>query len=419
MEKFLIAGGRRLQGQIRISGAKNAVLALAPATLLAPGIHRLGNVPRLRDVMTMIELLEALGCTCRLEGRELLIDTRSISSLRAPQEIVSRMRASFYVLGPLVARYGYAEVSLPGGCAWGPRPVDLHLTGLQQLGATIEVRDGYVIASATRLRGTRIELRVSSVGATGNILMAAALADGETILHNAAMEPEIVQLGEYLRSMGAHIEGLGTPTLRIVGVSELRPASVEVIPDRIEAATFLIAVAATEGEVTLTDACADHLTAVLEALEAAGCSITTTASSITLRMETLPRPHPISTAPYPGFPTDVQAQWTAFMLRAPGTCRITDTIYPDRFQHIPELQRLGARLERQGNSVLVHGGYPLVGTRVVSRDLRASAALIIAGLIAEGWTEVIDIHHIDRGYEAIETKLQALGAAIHRVVQGD
>lgn len=419
MEKFLIYGGRQLRGQVRISGAKNSVLALAPAALLAPGVHCLQNVPRLRDVTTMIELLEALGCVCCLEADKLTLDTSTLSSLQAPPEIVGQMRASFYVLGPLVARYGYAEVSLPGGCAWGPRPVDLHLTGLQQLGATIEVRDGSVIASANRLRGTRIELRFPSVGATGNLLMAAVLAEGETLLQNAAMEPEIVQLGEYLRSMGAHIEGLGTPTLRIVGVPDLRPASLEVIPDRIEAATFLIAAAATTGEVTLTHARAEHLTAVLQALEAAGCSITTAASSITLRMDTPPRPYDIVTAPYPGFPTDVQAQWTALMLRAPGTCRITETIYPDRFQHVPELQRLGAQLERQGNSLLVHGGFPLVGTRVVSRDLRASAALIIAGLIAEGCTEVTDIHHIDRGYEAIETKLQALGAAIERVVQAD
>ncbi|MCS7170348.1 MAG: UDP-N-acetylglucosamine 1-carboxyvinyltransferase, partial [Candidatus Kapabacteria bacterium] len=263
MEKFLIQGGQRLQGQVSISGAKNAVLALAPSTLLAPGVHRLYNVPRLSDVHTMVELLEALGCSCEFRGTELVLDTSGLRLVRAPREIVGRMRASFYVLGPLLARYGYAEVPLPGGCALGPRPIDLHLYGLRRLGATIEMHNDYVRAQAERLRGTTITLPFPSVGATGNLLMAAALAEGETLLYNAAAEPEIVQLGEYLCQMGASIEGLGTSTLHIYGTNQLNPSSIEVIPDRIEAATFSIAAAATQGEVTLTHTRPNHLHAVL------------------------------------------------------------------------------------------------------------------------------------------------------------
>ncbi|MEN3026558.1 MAG: UDP-N-acetylglucosamine 1-carboxyvinyltransferase [Chlorobiota bacterium] len=415
MEKLVITGGRELRGQVRISGAKNAVLALAPATLLAPGIHVLRNVPRLTDVFTMMELLEALGCSCRLQGDELWIDTRNVRSFRAPREIVSRMRASFYVLGPLLARYGYAEVALPGGCAWGPRPVDLHIWGLQQLGATVELRDDCVYARAERLRGTTIQLRFPSVGATGNLLMASVLAEGETYLHNAAMEPEIAQLAEFLCQMGAHIEGIGTSTLRIVGPASLRPAAVEVIPDRIEAGTFLIAAAATRGEVTLTHVNPEHIRAAIESLQHVGASLHIAHNTITLRMEDPPRASTIQTAPYPRFPTDLQAQWTALMLQAPGISRVTDTIYPDRFKHIAELQRLGAAIELHGNTAVVYGGRPLRGASVVSSDLRASAALVIAGLIATGRTEVFGVHHLDRGYEAIEQKLQQLGAAIERV----
>lgn len=419
MERFRIRGGQPLRGHVRVSGAKNAALALAPATLLAPGLHRLRNIPRLTDVLTMAELLEALGCSCSLRDGELSIDTSTLRSLSAPQELVRRMRASFYILGPLLARYGYAEIPLPGGCAFGPRPVDLHLQGLQQLGAQIEVQEGYVRARAERLRGSTIELRFPSVGATGNLLMAAVLAEGETLLCNAAREPEIVQLGEYLCAMGASIEGLGSSTLRIRGVDQLYPASIGVIPDRIEAATFLIAAAATQGEVTITHARADHLRTVLESLQEVGCTLSTTEQMITVRMDTLPQPSTVVTAPYPGFPTDLQAQWTALMLRAPGMSCITDTIYPNRFNHIPELQRLGARIELHGNTAVVYGGSPLVGTTVASSDLRASAALLIAGLIAQGETEVIGIHHIDRGYEAIEQKLQQLGAAVDRIRSSD
>jgi UDP-N-acetylglucosamine 1-carboxyvinyltransferase len=420
MEKFLIQGGQPLRGHVRVSGAKNAVLAVAPAALLAPGIHRFRNVPRLTDVLTMMELLEALGCSCALRDGELIVNTRSVHSLRAPHEIVGKMRASFYVLGPLVARYGYAEVALPGGCAWGPRPVDLHLHGLQLLGAAIELREGYVIARAERLRGTEIRLRFPSVGATGNLLMAAVLAEGETVLHNAAIEPEIVQLEEFLCSMGAHIEGIGTPTLRITGVRELQPpAELSIIPDRIEAATFLIAAAATQGSVTLHDVCPEHLDTVLKHLREVGCHLQVDTTSISLHMDTAPHPSTLATAPYPGFPTDVQAQWTALMLRAYGVSRITDTIYPDRFKHVPELRRLGAQIELVQNTAVVYGGTPLIGTTVVSSDLRASAALIIAGLIAEGQTEVFGVHHIDRGYEAIEQKLQQLGAAIQRLPAED
>ncbi len=415
MEKLVIYGGEQLRGRVSISGAKNAVLALMPAAILAPGVHRLRNVPRLRDVWTMMELLDALGCTCRLEGNELVLDTSTLQTVHAPQELVRRMRASFYVLGPLLARYRRAEVPLPGGCAWGPRPVDLHLKGLQALGAELEFCDGYVRAIAEELHGTEIVLDFPSVGATGNLLMAASLARGRTVIRNAAREPEIVQLGEFLCQMGARIQGLGTPVVEVEGVEELHPASVEVIPDRIEAATFLLAAAMTGGEVTVEPARPEHLKAILQQLERVGARLHVEPNRIGLSMEGAPLPSHIVTAPFPGFPTDVQAQWTALMLRAPGISSVTDAIYPDRFKHVPELQRLGAQIELQGNTAVIAGGRPLRGNRVVSSDLRASAALILAGLVAEGCTEVLEIHHIDRGYEAIERKLQQLGAKIERV----
>ncbi len=416
MEKFVVEGGVRLQGQVRISGAKNASLALMPATLLAPGTYRLANTPNLRDVRTMAQLLGEMGVDCQLHpDGTCIIDSRTVTSFEAPYEQVKKMRASFYVLGPLLARYGYARVSLPGGCAWGPRPVDLHLKGLEKLGADIRLERGYVVAKATKLRGTHIHLDVPSVGATGNLLMAAVLAEGTTVITNAAVEPEIQSLAEMLVAMGAHIEGIGTPTLRIEGVSELHPADVTTIPDRIEAGTFLVAAAMTRGTVQLVDVDPSLLTAVLAKLEEAGCQLETGTDTITITMEDAPRPTDVTTAPYPGFPTDMQAQWTAFMTLAPGTARITDTIFHDRFKHVPELVRLGADIQVVDNTAIVNGGTPLMGAKVMSTDLRASAALILAALVAENTSEILRIYHIDRGYERIEEKLQALGARIQRV----
>ncbi len=416
MEKFVVEGGARLQGQVRISGAKNASLALMPATLLAPGTYRLTNTPNLRDVRTMAQLLGEMGVDCQLHpDGTCIIDSRTVTSFEAPYEQVKKMRASFYVLGPLLARYGYARVSLPGGCAWGPRPVDLHLKGLEKLGADIRLERGYVVAKASKLRGTHIHLDVPSVGATGNLLMAAVLAEGTTVITNAAVEPEIQSLAEMLVAMGAHIEGIGTPTLRIEGVSELHPADVTTIPDRIEAGTFLVAAAMTRGTVQLLDVDPSLLTAVLAKLEEAGCQLETGRDTITITMEDAPKPTDVTTAPYPGFPTDMQAQWTAFMTLAPGTSRITDTIFHDRFKHVPELVRLGADIQVVDNTAIVNGGTPLMGAKVMSTDLRASAALILAALVAENTSEILRIYHIDRGYERIEEKLQALGARIQRV----
>jgi len=313
MEKFVVEGGVRLQGQVRISGAKNASLALMPATLLAPGTYRLKNTPNLRDVRTMAQLLGEMGVECQLQpDGTCIINSRTVTSFEAPYEQVKKMRASFYVLGPLVARYGRARVSLPGGCAWGPRPVDLHLKGLEKLGADIRLERGYVVAEAAKLQGTHIHLDVPSVGATGNLLMAAVLAEGTTVITNAAVEPEIQSLAAMLVAMGAHIEGIGTPTLRIEGVQELHPTDVTTIPDRIEAGTFLIAAAMTRGTVQLVNVDPSLLTAVLAKLEEAGCQLEVGADTITIAMEGTPKPTDVTTAPYPGFPTDMQAQWTSW-----------------------------------------------------------------------------------------------------------
>lgn len=415
MDKFVIEGGKRLHGRIKISGAKNGSLALMPATLLAPGHYHITNTPNLRDVWTMSRLLGSMGVFCELNGNDLFIDSKNITSFEAPYEQVKKMRASFYVLGPLVSRFGYAKVSLPGGCAWGPRPVDLHLKGLEKLGAEISLEGGYVIAKAERLKGTKFHLDISSVGATGNILMAASLAKGTTVITNAATEPEITALARMLVKMGAKIEGIGTNCLIIEGVDELKPVNEETIPDRIEAATYLIATAMTKGRIEIENTNPYHLTSVLEKLESSGCKIEVTSDRIELEMDQDPEPTDITTSIYPGFPTDIQAQWISYMILAKGISRITETIYHDRFKHIPELQRLGAQVDLADNVAIVKGGNRLSGATVMSSDLRASASLILAALIAEGITEVLRIYHIDRGYETIEKKLQTLGASIKRV----
>jgi UDP-N-acetylglucosamine 1-carboxyvinyltransferase len=417
LDKFVIKGGKFLSGTVPIGGAKNASLALMPATILASGTSHLSNTPDLRDVTTMSRLLETMGIRVSSAKQVVSIDTTSINSYEAPYEHVKKMRASIYVLGPLVARFGQAKVSLPGGCAWGPRPVNLHVDGLRKLGAEIDLEAGYIIAKAKRLHGARILFDVSSVGATGNIMMAAVLAKGTTFIENAAQEPEIVQLAEYLCSMGAKIHGVGTGRLEIEGVDELHSANVATIPDRIEAGTFLIAgaIAGKQGGVVRLEKCnPHHIGALIIKLEDAGAAITTGPDWVELSPPENIAPIHATTAIYPGFPTDMQAQWIALMSMAGGTSIVTDTVYFDRFMHVPELVRLGANISVKENIATVVGVKKLAGAKVMSTDLRASASLVLAGLVAEGTTEVLRVYHIDRGYESMEKKLQALGADIHR-----
>ncbi|GIV53623.1 MAG: UDP-N-acetylglucosamine 1-carboxyvinyltransferase [Candidatus Kapaibacterium sp.] len=417
MDKFIIEGGQPLRGTLRVAGSKNAVLALMPATLLAPGVYRIRRTPNLRDVWTMSRLLATLGAHVELDNAgDLFLDTRTITTFEAPYEHVKKMRASIYVLGPLLARYGRARVSLPGGCAFGPRPVDLHLKGMERLGAEISIEHGYINARAERLRGAAIHLDIPSVGATVNILYAASLAEGETVLTNAAIEPEVTALAQMLSAMGAHIEGIGTSTLRIEGVPALHPIpTFDNIPDRIETATYLIAAAMTRGSIRVVDANPYHLGTVLDKLEEVGCSLDISGTVIELRSNAPLHASSVTTAPYPGFPTDVQALWTTLMLTADGSSRITDMIYPTRFGYVPELHRLGAEIEVVENTAIVTGNARLQGATVMSSDLRASASLILAGLVAEGQTEVLRVYHLDRGYERMEERLRQLGARIERV----
>ena len=415
MDKFVIRGGRSLAGTIEISGAKNASLALMPASLLASGTFRITNTPQLRDVATMSTLLRSMGVGVALSNHLLTLDTRSVNRQEAPYEHVKKMRASIYVLGPLVARYGRARVSLPGGCAWGPRPVNLHIEGIRKLGAEIDIKQGYIVAAAKRLTGARIHFDVSSVGATGNVLMAAVLAKGNTVIENAAIEPEITALANFLQGMGAKLHGIGTNRLEVQGVDELHPVEWDTIPDRIEAGTFLVAAAITGGTVTLRHIIPEHFSAVTSKLMDAGCRLIMGADTVTLYAPREIRPVNVTTGIYPGFPTDMQAQWIALMAVARGSSIVTDTIYFDRFKHVPELLRLGTDVEVKENAAFVRGVPTLTGAKVMSTDLRASASLIIAGLVAEGTTEVLRVYHIDRGYESIEKKLHALGADIQRV----
>jgi len=416
LDKFVIEGGKKLSGSIEISGAKNASLALMPACLLASGKSTLYNTPELNDVFTMMKLLNHLGVESSFENHLMKLDTKNITSQDAPYEHVKKMRASVYVLGPLLTKYGMAKVSLPGGCAWGPRPINLHLEGLKKLGAEIDLVEGYIIAKSNRLTGARINFDISSVGATGNILMAATLAKGTTVLNNAALEPEITNLAEFLLKMGAKINGIGTSTLEVEGVDELHPAEIETIPDRIEAGTMLIAGAITNGSVTLTNFPSKLINSVLSKLEDSGCKIKIEGNSLSLDAESNEiNSVDITTAIYPGFPTDMQAQWTAYMAIASGTSTVTDTIYLDRFKHVPELLRLGANINVNDNSAVIKGVSKLKAAKVMSTDLRASACLVLAGLAAEGSTEVLRVYHLDRGYQKIEEKLSLLGADIKRV----
>lgn len=417
MDKFVIRSSRKLKGTVQASGAKNASLALMPATLLAPGEYRLHNTPILRDVATMSHLLETMGVKISREDHTLRVDSSTVTSFEAPYEHVKKMRASIYVLGPLVGRFGQADVSLPGGCAWGPRPVNLHIEGLRKLGAQIELEGGYIRARAKRLRGARIVFDVSSVGATGNVMMAAVLAQGTTIIDNAAIEPEIAALGDFLQKMGAKVDGVGTNHLEIEGVDTLHPADCVTIPDRIETGTLLIAAAIAgdrNGSVCIEKCHPAHLSAVTTKLEDVGAKISMGKDFIEIVPPEIIRPVNVTTSIYSGFPTDMQAQWIALMSLADGTSIITETIYFDRFMHVPELVRLGANITVKENIATVVGVNRLTGAKVMSTDLRASASLILAGLAAEGTTEVLRVYHLDRGYEQIELKLAQLGAEIER-----
>jgi UDP-N-acetylglucosamine 1-carboxyvinyltransferase len=415
MDKFVIHGGKKLEGSVRVSGAKNATLALMPAALLAQGKFHLSNTPILRDVSTMSSLLRSMGMQIEFKNHVLTLDTTHIRKFEAPYEHVKKMRASIYVLGPLVARYGHAKVSLPGGCAWGPRPVNLHIESMRKLGTQIELKRGYIHATATRLTGAPICFDVPSVGATGNALMASVLAKGTTVIDNAALEPEITALARFLQAMGAKIEGVGTTRLEIDGVDDLRATDVETIPDRVEAGTFLAAAAITGGNVKLEGVIPEHVASVIAKLREAGCEVSVDESRVALRAPERLKAVDVTTAVFPGFPTDMQAQWIALMSVAGGRSVVTDSIYLDRFKHVPELIRLGADIQMKENTAIVTGVKQLNGATVMSTDLRASASLILAGLVAEGTTEVLRVYHIDRGYETVEKKLQSLGAEITRV----
>ncbi|MCC6210843.1 MAG: UDP-N-acetylglucosamine 1-carboxyvinyltransferase [Burkholderiales bacterium] len=415
MDKLLITGGRPLEGAVRVSGAKNAALPVMAATLLAPGVHRLRNVPRLRDTQTFARVLELLGARVSFEGDQLTIDTGDVNSVEAPYELVKTMRASIYVLGPLLARFGRAKVSLPGGCAWGPRPVNLHLAGLRAMGAALDIEHGYIVGRNVKLKGAVIGFDVVSVGATAQLMMAAVLAEGATVLENVALEPDVTALGQALIACGARIEGLGSRRLAIEGVGRLRPIDTTIIPDRIEAATFAAAAAMTGGAVRLEGVVPDHCEAALRKLEECGCTLWRGADEVTVACPGRPQPVNVVTQPFPGFPTDMQAQMMAVCAVAGGTSVIEDTIYFDRFTHVPELARMGARIELKGNVAVVKGVDRLYGAQVMATDLRASASLVIAALAAEGETLIDRIYHLDRGYETLEKKLGALGAQVRRV----
>jgi UDP-N-acetylglucosamine 1-carboxyvinyltransferase len=417
MAKILITGGETLNGEVQISGAKNAVLPILAAGLLADGPVEIGNVPHLHDDTTMMELLGQMAVDLANDDKmRVHIDSRRTHRFVAPYELVKTMRASILVLGPLVARFGHAEVSLPGGCAIGSRPVNLHIKGLQALGAEVSVENGYIRATAGRLKGARIVFDLVTVTGTENIMMAAALAQGTTVIENAAQEPEVVDLANCLNRFGAKIHGAGTNTIVIDGVERLHGGEYDVLPDRIETGTFLVGGAMTGGKVTCRRARADTLDAVLAKLEEAGAHITTTDDSIELDMRgNRPRAVDFTTAPYPAFPTDMQAQFMALNCVADGVGVITETIFENRFMHVQELQRLGADIRVEGNTAIVRGSDALSGAPIMATDLRASASLVLAGLVAAGETTVDRVYHIDRGYENIEEKLSGLGAKIRRL----
>ncbi len=416
MNKLMINGGPTLGGNVRISGAKNAVLPILAGTLLAEGPVTIENVPHLDDVTTTVELLGCMGVTVSIDEKlSVEVDCSTIDNHTAPYHLVKTMRSSILVLGPLLARYGEAEVSLPGGCAIGSRPVDLHIKGLQDMGADIEVSNGYIHAKAKRLKGAKLVMDIVTVTGTENLMMAAALADGTTIIENAAREPEVIDLADFINAMGGKISGAGTDTITIEGVEKLHGTRYRVLPDRIETGTFLVAAAITGGSIMVKDTDPSLLDAVIDKLRETGAIIDVGDDWISLDMEgRRPKAVSIRTAPYPAFPTDMQAQFAALNTIAEGTATVVETIFENRFMHVSELKRMGADIEVEGNTAIIRGVDGLTAAPVMATDLRASASLIIAALVAEGETEVQRIYHIDRGYENIEEKLSLLGAKIRR-----
>ena len=418
MDKLVVEGGRKLKGEVEISGAKNSALPIMAAALLTDEESVLENVPNLRDIATMMKLLHVLGVKAHYEAGTLVVKPGKNLKPVAPYKLVSTMRASVCVLGPLLTRLGYAEVSLPGGCVIGPRPIDLHLKGLRALGAEINIEHGYVVARAKKkLRGSEIFLGGafgSSVLATGNVLMAATLASGTTVIENAACEPEVVDLARFLKKMGAKIQGEGSPRIEVEGVNRLKGARHQVIPDRIETGTYMVAGAMTGGDVAIKKTLPEHQNALMDKLRQSGVKVEHKGDTIRVRRNGRLQAVDLATHPYPGFPTDLQAQMMTLMAITPGISVITEKIYPDRFIHVAELNRMGSRIFLEGNSAIVHGVKHLSGAPVTASDLRASAALLLAGLVAEGKTEIHRVYHLDRGYEHIEEKFSKLGARVGR-----
>jgi UDP-N-acetylglucosamine 1-carboxyvinyltransferase len=415
MDKIVIRGGKRLKGKVKIGGAKNAVLPVMTACLLTRGVSVIRNVPRLKDVASMAAVLEQLGVKSEWDGDVLTIDSSKIVSHEAPYDLVRKMRASIYVLGPLLASVGKARVSLPGGCAWGPRPVDLHIRAMRELGAKVDIDHGYIKSEARRLKGSHVTFSSPSVGATANTMMAASRARGQTVITHAAREPEITSLADFLNLMGGKVSGAGSDVITIDGVDELSPAEYKIVPDRIETATYMVAGAITSGRIELLDCVPEHVESVTVKLIQCGIGVEASRNRIQVTGKKLFNSVDVVTAPYPGFPTDMQAQFMALMTVARGTSILSETIFRDRFTHVPELRRLGADIKLDGSTAQVGYVKGLSGAPVMATDLRASAALVLAGLVAEGETHVSRVYHIDRGYEAIEEKLRGLGADIERV----
>ncbi len=418
MDSLIVTGGQRLEGRVRAAGAKNAALPILASTLLGGGACTITNLPQVRDVATMMTLLSLLGVSVKQEEGKAVLDATHVQSLEAPYDLVKTMRASILVLGPLLARFGEAVVSLPGGCAIGPRPVDFHLDGLRQLGATVSMDYGYIRAHAAKLKGQRIDFEIPTVTGTENLLMAACLAKGTTVINNAAMEPEIVDLADFLIKRGARISGAGSGRLVVEGVPALHGADHEVIPDRIEAGTYLVAGAMTGGRVEVDQCMPEHLEVVISKLKQCGANLSEGTQSITIKAGSRLQAQDVQTFPYPGFPTDLQAQVMALMCLAEGTSVITESVFAGRFLHVPELRRMGAAIAVDGHRAVVKGLGRLTGAPVMASDLRASAALLLAGLAAEGETRISRIYHLERGYERIEDKLQGLGASVRREGSG-
>jgi UDP-N-acetylglucosamine 1-carboxyvinyltransferase len=417
MDKIIINGGNRLSGRIKVSAAKNSVLPIIAASLLNPYECLLEDIPFLNDVNVICDVLNSIGASISLDkaNNKIAIRADNISSIEPPYELVRKMRASFLVMGPILSRFGKIRISLPGGCNIGTRPIDLHLKGFVSLGAEVQTGHGYVEARCRKLKGGKVYLDFPSVGATENIIMAAVLADGETIIENAAEEPEIVDLANFLNSMGANITGAGTDTIKVQGVRDLKATNHQVIPDRVEAGTYMVAAAMTQGDVVVENVILEHVRPIIAKLQEAGVTVIEDQNRVRIKSNGIIKAVDIKTMPYPGFPTDMQAQFMALMSIAKGTSIITETVFENRFMHVTELKRMGANIKIDGRSAVVEGTGGLSGAEVKATDLRAGAALVLAGLIADGSTQVVDIHHLERGYVDIVTKMRAIGADIERV----